>query len=492
MKYIYEFDSNAPRESLAVAYARYSSTNQNEVTIQTQLYHIHEYVQNKKLSLCGAYTDEARTGKHDRRSGFQKMIADAKEKPLWSHILVYDLSRFARNASDAGSYTADLEDLDIDIISVTQDFAPTPEGRLITNVMHGFNQYFSENLGKVCFDGMETSAKKGLHCGGIPPLGYDVDENRKLSVNEWEADAVRLIFNMYEQQYSYSQIANRFNELGYRTKAGQPFNKNSFSSILRQEKYCGMYIWNKASKKKSKGHRNTHKTKPTEKQVRFCVENMLIIPEDQFARVQKMMESRRGGKASINHRNYYLLSGLDILVCGECGSKLVGKTDNRSGKRYYYCPNHKRKECSMVDIKAEELEDFVTKRLAYEIYRRPDLVDVYNSVNPIDEIKKLGYHLRGIKTAINNTTKAIGKGTTPELEDKLKTLTADRDIVEARIHDLRAQQKTMTESDRKAVCRELEKFLKDAKNCEAKQYIRTTIDEILVSNESIQLTINAA
>ena len=128
----------------------------------------------------------------------------------------------------------------------------------------------------------------------------------------------------------------------------------------------------------------------------------------------------------------------------------------------------------------------------YEIYRRPDLVDVYNSVNPIDEIKKLGYHLRGIKTAINNTTKAIGKGTTPELEDKLKTLTADRDIVEARIHDLRAQQKTMTESDRKAVCRELEKFLKDAKNCEAKQYIRTTIDEILVSNESIQLTINAA
>ena len=50
----------------------------------------------------------------------------------------------------------------------------------------------------------------------------------------------------------------------------------------------------------------------------------------------------------------------------------------------------------------------------------------------------------------------------------------------------------MTESDRKAVCRDTEKFLEDAKNCEAKQYIRTTIGEILVSNESIQLTINAA
>ena len=74
----------------------------------------------------------------------------------------------------------------------------------------------------------------------------------------------------------------------------------------------------------------------------------------------------------------------------------------------------------------------------------------------------------------------------------MNTLTADRDIVEARIHDLRAKQKTMTESDRKAVCRELEKFLKDAKYCEAKQYIRRTVGKIRVSNESIQLTINAS
>ena len=138
----------------------------------------------------------------------------------------------------------------------------------------------------------------------------------------------------------------------------------------------------------------------------------------------------------------------------------------------------------MVDIKAEELEDFVTKLLAYEIYRRPDLVDVYNSVNPNDEIRKLGYHLRGIRTAIGNTTKTIGKGMTPELEERLSTLTADRDIVEARIHDLKAQQKTMTESDRKAVCRELEKFLKDAKNCEAKQYIRTHFQKLRENGRS--------
>ena len=126
-------------------------------------------------------------------------------------------------------------------------------------------------------------------------------------------------------------------------------------------------LWNRARKKDSEGHRNTHQSKPEESQVIIEDSIPVIIPKEQFARVQTMIDSRRGGKASISSANYYLLGGLDILVCSACGSRLVGKTVNRSGKRYYYCPKHKRKECSMVDIKAGELEDFVTKRLVYEI-----------------------------------------------------------------------------------------------------------------------------
>lgn len=478
--------------AIVAAYMRYSSTNQDENSIEYQRSHILTYAHCKGYFVQAEYIDEARTGTHDRREGFQEMIKDARNHPVWSKILVFDLSRFARNVKDNSRYTAELEDLGIEVISVTQEFGNNSEGFLMKGLVALLNDYYSRNLAKHTHAGLTMKAKQGLHCGGVPPLGYDVGEDKKLHINEWEADAVRMIFDMYEQQYSYSQIADHLNKRGYHTKTGQPFKKNSFDSILRQEKYCGKYVWNRARKKDSGGHRNTRQSKPEENQVIIEDSIPVIIPRVQFDRVQTMIASRKGGKASLSSTNYYLLSGLDILVCGECGSKLVGKTDNRSGKRYYYCPNHKRKECSMVDIKAEELEDFVTKRLAYEIYKHPDLVEVYNSVNPSDEIRKLGYHLRGIKTAISNTTKAIGKGTTPALEDKLKTLTAERDIVEARINDLRAQQKTMTESDRKAVCRELEKFLKDAKNCEAKQYIRTTIDEILVSNESIQLTINAA
>ena len=492
MKYTYEFDVAAPRESLAVAYARYSSTNQNEMSIETQLANIFRYAAQKKLQICATYTDEARTGTNDRRPGFQKMIEDAKANPPWSHILVYDLSRFARNTIDAGLYTADLEDRDIDIISVTQEFSPTPEGHLLTHFMHGINQYFSENLAKFSFAGMKTTALKGHHCGGVPPLGYDVGEDKKLHINEWEADAVRLIFNMYEQHFSYSQMADRLNVLGYHTKTGQPFKKNSFDSILKQEKYCGIYIWNKSSAKNSKGHRNTHHDKPEQDQVRIQDEIPVIISKEQFDRVQALAATRTRGNCATNYRHFYLFSGMDVITCGACGSKMVGKTDTRSGKRYYYCPKHKQKSCHVVDIRADHIENFVINHLISDISSRSDLVDIFNGVNNDAEIKKLKYHLRGVKTAMTNTMKAIETGFTPELNTKLRTLSADKELVEARIAELTSQQEYMTEDDRKAVCRKLAKFLKDATSYEAKQYIRSVLKSVVVSDAGVEVTLNIA
>lgn len=66
----------------------------------------------------------------------------------------------------------------------------------------------------------------------IPPLGYDLDETKHIVVNEAEAEIVRTIFRMYLDGYSYSDIAKALNTAGHTTKIGNPFNKNSFSSLL--------------------------------------------------------------------------------------------------------------------------------------------------------------------------------------------------------------------------------------------------------------------
>ncbi len=79
--------------------------------------------------------------------------------------------------------------------------------------------------------------------GGTPPLGYNVDTDKKYVVNEAEARAVRIIFDMYAANHGYGDIIAALNKEGYKTKTGRPFGKNSLHEILKNKKYAGiMYL----------------------------------------------------------------------------------------------------------------------------------------------------------------------------------------------------------------------------------------------------------
>lgn len=101
--------------------------------------------------------------------------------------------------------------------------------------------------------GMKENALECKHNGGMPPLGYDVDpDTRKLIINEKEARAVRLIFDMYTAGKKYTEILNALNEQGYRTKRGRPFGKNSIHNILNNKKYVGIYRFNRTARAQSR------------------------------------------------------------------------------------------------------------------------------------------------------------------------------------------------------------------------------------------------
>ena len=129
---------NPKKERSAVAYMRYSSDNQNENSIQYQRNAIIAYCYQKNITLLHEYVDESFTAKNDRRPQFQAMIKDALNKPEWDTILVYDLSRFARNNSDAVYYTNQLNDVDIELVSITQEFGNDNEGWLLTGLIGTF------------------------------------------------------------------------------------------------------------------------------------------------------------------------------------------------------------------------------------------------------------------------------------------------------------------------------------------------------------------
>ncbi len=80
----------------AVIYARYSSENQTEQSIDGQLRVCKEYAQRNGILILDTYIDRAMTGTNDNRPDFQCMIKDSARKE-WNYILVYKLDRFSRD-----------------------------------------------------------------------------------------------------------------------------------------------------------------------------------------------------------------------------------------------------------------------------------------------------------------------------------------------------------------------------------------------------------
>ena len=157
-------------------------------------------------------------------------------------------------------------------------------------------------------------------------------------------------------RYSKKRIAEILNERGFKNKLDQPFRATSFDSVLRQEKHTGTYIWNRAPKANSEGKINSHKSKPQEEIITIEDGCPMIISREQFDRVQEMISEKSSGRSHSKSRNNYMLGGLRIIKCAECGSymthdhtkkKKVGKTYIRMPEG---CPQSWRDE----DVPAKE------------------------------------------------------------------------------------------------------------------------------------------
>lgn len=359
----------------AALYARYSSDNQRSESIDAQLRAMQNYCQQNHILIVETYIDEAKSATTDHRPSFQKMIADSKYHQF-NIILVHKLDRFARNRYDSAVYKRELKKNGVSVYSVLENLDDSPESIMMESVLEGMSEYYSQNLAREVMKGMRETALQCKHTGGKPPLGYDLNADGKLIINQGEAELVQQIFKMYLGNYSYSKMAEVLNKKGYRTKTGSLFRKNSFYSILRQEKYTGVYIWNRASAKQN-GMRNNHKSKALKDQVRIQGGCPSIISRSDFEEVQKKMQERAHGKAESKARRYYMLGGKGFLQCGICGKSMTGTVRKSHGKTYitYQCPSHKAKQCETKEVRADRLNLIVAQQLAEFFFREDRLKD---------------------------------------------------------------------------------------------------------------------
>lgn len=338
-------------------YARYSTSMQREESISAQMRAMKKFCDDNGWVIVKRYVDEAYSATTDKRPQFQEMISDSCNKEF-DIVLVHKLDRFARNRYDSSLYKQKLRKNGVRLCSVLERIDNTPESILLEGLLESINEFYSANLARESMKGMKENALQCLHNGGTPGLGYDVDETQHIVINEEEAKVVAMIYSMYLSGYSCKVIAETLNEEGYITKAGNPFQIASIYTILINEKYTGVYIFNRAEAKGYDHKRNTHRSKPPEEIIRIEGGIPAIISKEVWEAVQKK-RMRKSGKLKTSEP-MYLLSGK--IFCGVCGSKMYGSIRYRcSAESYYkYACHTKKAFCSNPkEIEKASIENYV-------------------------------------------------------------------------------------------------------------------------------------
>ena len=193
-----------------VIYARYSSDNQREESIEGQLRECKEYADRNGMTVIGTYIDRALSAKTDNRPQFQKMIKDSNTHKF-EIVLVWKLDRFSRNRYDSAFYKRKLSQNRVKVISATEPISNSPEGIMLESLLEGMAEYYSVELAEKVSRGHKENALKAKFNGGIVPLGYRIDGERHYQIDPATAPIVQEAFRRYGDGETINVIIDSFN-----------------------------------------------------------------------------------------------------------------------------------------------------------------------------------------------------------------------------------------------------------------------------------------
>lgn len=342
----------------AVIYARYSSDNQREESIEGQMRDCMQYAEYNDMQVVGSYIDRALSAKTDNRPNFQKMIKDSAKR-LFDVIIVWKLDRFARNRFDSAYYKNVLKKNGVRVVSAKESISEGAEGIILESVLEGYAEYYSVELAEKVTRGMTDNALKAMSNGGITPLGYYLDDEQRLQIDESKAPFVCEIFQRYADGEMIKTIIADMNARGVgmtvrmKKKPGKkpytkPLGYNNVRRMLSNRKYIGEYRFKD-----------------------IVIEGAIpaIIDKDLFEKVQKRIEVNTRAPALHKAEDEYLLT--THLFCGKCKAMMIG--DSGTGKKgtvyhYYKCANAKKTHsCDKKTVNKDFIENAVIKAVMEKI-----------------------------------------------------------------------------------------------------------------------------
>ena len=384
----------------AVIYARFSSHKQGEQSIEGQLAAAYSYATARGYTVIHEYIDRAMTGRNDNRDEFQQMLSDCSKKQF-SVIIVWKVDRFGRNREEITFNKYHCKKQGVRVEYVAENMGEGPESVILESVLEGMAEYYSLQLSQNIRRGNRENAKKCRFTGGRVPLGYKLDENHQFVIDPDTAPLVRRIYNMYADGQTITEIITQLNAEGLRTGQGNPYTKNSLRTVLKNEKYIGIYDFKNG-------------------EVRIEDGVPAIVDKDIFYRVQKLLTVNQRAPAAHWSRVDYLLT--NKLFCGSCGAQMVGESGSGKGGTkysYYLCINHKRgNTCSRKAIRRDWLEPFVLAKIQ-ELVLNDEMIqfitdavwDFYQRQDQQrDKVAGLQAQQAEVERAINNLMRAIEAG----------------------------------------------------------------------------------
>ena len=490
----------------AVLYARFSSDNQREESIEAQLRAIREYCERKGIIILHEYCDRAKSATTDNRPEFLQMISDSKNDEF-DFVIVHKLDRFSRNRYDSAYYKKELKKAGVSVLSVLENLDDSPESIILESVLEGMSEYYSKNLAREVMKGMRESALQCRALGGKPPYGYKINQvTHTYEINETEAEAVRLIYNRAVEGVGYSEIITELNRLGYKTGAGKTFGKNSLTEILRNEKYIGVYIFNRTISKNSDGKRNNHKSKINDDMIRIPGGMPAIVDELTFNRVAEIIKNRSHTAPAKHAKELYMLTGK--IFCGECGAAYVGNRQfsgaNKIKLVVYRCGNKNNYgdlHCTNKSVNQLYIESFVFKEVAKLVFnpdRIPQLIKTYyESSGEIlgdseNKLKLLHSNFKAIQQKLDNIVNVISQTGSATLLSTLDKFEGEKSALELQIKEEEARlvANTLDEKEIVAAYKQAEKMFLDGSLPQRKQLLNLYIHRINVYPEQIEILLN--
>ncbi len=490
----------SPPQRVAM-YARYSSDNQRSESIDAQIRAMTKYCEQNKLQVVEKYIDEAKSGtSSDKRPEFLQMIADSS-KHIFDIVLVHKLDRFSRNRYDSAIYKNELKKNGVKVYSVLENLDSSPESVILEALLEGMSEYYSKNLAREVMKGLKENALQCKHTGGIPPLGYDVSPDGHLVINEAEAEAVRLIFDRYSQGISYDTIISELNRKGYLTKQGQPFQRNSLYSILTNEKYHGVYVYNKSSSKSPMGTRNTHSYKDNDEIIRIPDGCPRIVSEETFLKVSNIIAENREAPARNRPKERYFLGS--FIRCGYCGRAMYGnrRYSGRNKNLYvtYRCPTHKDR-CSNKEINRGYIEAYVLSLIKSffgkksVVKKMMDRINRYihkNMENINTQIATSTDELVELNQRIDNVMSMITGGMSyDEIYETMDKLQAEKSAVVSRMEKLNAKiSHVYDDKDIDEIISQCKMCINSPSSVDGRLFLHRILKSVLVFRDHVEISL---